>query len=141
MGRSTPGSRALLPVLAWSLLVGGSLPAGAASEKPAGADPAVELGAMAVSVEGARQATFVVVRVTATFATAAGAARYDTPGGIIRLRDAALDALYDTHPSETIGTVDEAAIERRLHRTIARRAPGVESVELLVLGVRTGERQ
>ena len=141
MRRETPRSRAVLPVLACALLCAGSPPAAAATEKTAEAGPAVELGAMAVSVEGVRQSTFVVARVTATFASAAGAARYDTPGGIVRLRDAALEALQDTHPLETDGSVDEAAIERRLHRTIARRAPGIESVTLEILGVRTDDRQ
>ena len=129
------------PLLGGVLLCALCSPAPAEDTIPPPGGAEVDLGALTFPVEGARQVTYVVARVAATFASAADAERHDDPGGIVRLRDAALGAVRDTRPTEIVGPVDVAAIERRLHHAIVRRAPRLEGVRFDVLAVRAADRR
>ena len=141
MDKTTASRRSRRPVLAGALLCALCLPALAEDAIPAPGGAEVDLGALTFPVEGVREVTYVVARVAATFASASEADRHDDPEGIVRLRDAALGAVRDTRPGEVIGPVDVAAIERRLHRAIGRRALGLEGVRFDVLAVRTADRR
>ena len=117
-----------------------SLAEGIAPTPDSAPDATVDLGALTFTVQGARQVTHVVGRISARFADAPHAASHRDPEGILRLRDAALGAVRDARPGEGAEPIDVAAIERRLHRAITSRAPGLEEVRFDVLGVRSIER-
>ena len=103
-------------------------------------DTTVDLGALTFTMQEARQATHVVARITARFADAPRAAPHRDPDGIIRLRDAALEAVRDARSGAGGEPIDVAAMERRLRREFTGRAPGLEGVQFEVLGVRSVER-
>lgn len=141
MDETTAPRRTCRSILACALLCAVCLPVSAEEKSPASGDAVVDLGALTFPVEGVRQVTQIVARVTANFANEQEAEPHRAPEGIIRLRDAALGAVRDTSAAEAAAPIDVAAIERRLQRAIAWRAPGLEGIRFDVLGVRTDDRR
>lgn len=146
MGRRLRGAGAAArAALAGALLcaasAAGAAPEAAAPAADAGRAAMIDLGPLAFSVEGAWRVTHVVAGLAARFADADAAGPHRDPGGIVRLRDAALGAVRDAPPGGAAGTVDLSAIERRLLRAMAARAPGLEEVRLRPLGTRTEDRR
>lgn len=137
--RRTVHGQARAALLGAALLLVGAVPT-AAKDPPAGSSPAVDLGALTFSVEGPRRVTRVVGRVTLLFDGPEEEGRDRSEAGIPWFRDAAHGAVRETRPAEVAGDVDVAAIERRLHRAISRRATGLGAVRFEVLGVRIYDR-
>lgn len=137
----TASRRTCRPILAGALLCALRLPAMAEDAAPSPGGAEVDLGALTFPVEAAREVTQVVVRVAATFGAAPDAEPHDDSAGILRLRDAALGAVRDTRPHEIREPDGIAAIERRLHRAMAPRAPGLDAVRIVILDVRTADRR